>query len=932
MSVNKIKFGFLISALLLLCGCSLKKNTTFTRQYRAFTTRYNVYFNASEAYNESLTNFEQSYEDDYSQNLFLHPVSSLADKEPVANGGFDRAIEKSQKAIKLRSIPKRPAKNARKANDPRYKQYLKRTEYNPFLHNAWVLMGKSQFYKGDFLGANATFLYITRHFSWLPETVTESQLWMVRCYTEMGWVYEAENVLSRIDENKIPANQSDFFATTYAAYLLKKGESARAIPYLEKAVAAQKNKAQRIRMKFLLAQIYAENNDPTKAYNTFGSVIRMNPAYRTLFNASIKQTEVMPRGNSAKIEKKLNRMLRDPRNKEYIDQIYYAKGNLFLQRGDTIKAIAAYEQAVSKSTRNGMDKAVAALKLGDLTFQREAYISAQPAYAAAISILPEKHSEYARISRLSGVLDKLMVHAETVHMQDSLLTLAEMPEADRMKAIQRIIDEVIRQEKESEREARREEFEKNKGNFEDPFAGASGVIAPPTTNTGDNSWYFYNKTAVSAGKNDFQRRWGSRKPEDNWRRRNKTEVLAPFDNAVTESDPTDAKSEEEANPQAGSDGGETAQQQLVDSKNPEFYLRQLPITPADKNNAHRLIQEGLFNMGLIINRELENLPLAIKTLEKLDTRYPENEHQLDSYYEIYLMYMRLNDIASADVYKNKILTRFPASSYGMALSDPDYIRNLKEMDSRQGELYEETYREYLAGNTEAVHRNYAFVKEKWPLAKLMPQFLFLHSLSFVAEKNTTAFRENLEQLTALYGESSVAPLAAQMVRGLADGKELITDGTTAKGMIWKTRLSVKDGDGKEMQEAPRFEITEAAPHLLVLAFPTDSLNVNQLLFDVAKYNFTNFLVKDFDLEVITFQELSMLVVKGFDNFEELSRYRLIMALPSGLKLPEQVTPVMISDTNFRLLLEGRSFAEYFSFLEEKSIAKTESENPKIVIE
>lgn len=924
---TKILQLLLVALVCLLSGsCSLKKNTAATRQWRAFTTRYNIYFNGNEAYKEALANFEKEYKDDYSDRIYMHPVSSLADKEDGGNAGFDRAIEKSQKAIKLRSMAKRPTKNPRKANDPDYKAFLKRTEFNPFLHNAWLMMGRSQFYKGDFLASNATFLYITRHFGWLPETVTESQLWMARCYTEMGWLYEAENVLSKIEPAQITKELKPLHSTTMASYLIKKGEMKEAIPHIEVAVKNEKNKAQKARMQFLLAQLHTENGDPTKAYAYYGEVMKLNPSYHTYFNASIGQTEVMPTRDTRKIEKKLNRMMRDPRNKEYIDRICYAKGNLYMNMNDTVKAIAAYQEAVDKSTRNGMEKAVAAIRLGDLTFAREEYLKAQPAYAAAVSIINEKHKDYPRIHHLSGVLDNLSTHAETVHLQDSLLTLVAMPEQERNAAIQKIIDRIIEEEKKAEEQRLREQHELNRDNFVQPDMGMEMPTAP-RINTGDNSWYFYNQATVNAGKTEFQRRWGARKPEDNWRRRDKSQVFSESELAENSGDTTqDSMPEESVNTPLQADATlgfpDMDDANSEDPKNPAYYLKQLPFSAEAQANAHELIREGLFNMGVIFNQQLSNLPLAIKTLVNLENRYPKTDRSLDIFYEVYLMYMRLNDEANAEIYKQKILNQFPTSPYATALRDPNYIRNLREMEQKQNELYEQTYAAYLDGNSAEVHKNYQFVVDKWPLSKLMPNFLFLHALSFVSENNEVAFKQNLEKLTALYGESQMAPLAGEMIKGISQGRRIDAEGGTAQGMIWKTRLITGDDEMMAIDSlAPAFELKQDVPHLLVLAFPTDSVSVNQLLFDVARYNFTNFLVKDFDLETITFNELSMLIVKGFDTFEELGEYRLRMTLPQGLKLPDNVTPVMISDANFRLLLEGRSFDDYFSFIEQCSDAE-----------
>ena len=166
-----------------LTACSLKKNTAASRQYTAFITRYNIYYNGDTHYKETLDEMEKKYEDDYSRMVFIHPAEARGkDGVPQPAGDFTRSIEKAQKAIQVRSIKKKPARKPGKVSDPAYKAWMKREEYNPFLHNAWMMMGRSQFHNGDFIGAAATFFYITKHFTWLPETVTEAKVWQARSY------------------------------------------------------------------------------------------------------------------------------------------------------------------------------------------------------------------------------------------------------------------------------------------------------------------------------------------------------------------------------------------------------------------------------------------------------------------------------------------------------------------------------------------------------------------------------------------------------------------------------------------------------------------------------------------------------------------------------------------------------------------------------
>ena len=168
---------FLLVALA-LSACSTKKNTPVSRQWQAFNTRYNVYFNGKTHFDEQLKAMEAGYQDDYTRTMLIHPAEARADqKRPQPTGDFNRTIEKIQKSIQLHSIKKKPRKKGSSAKE---KAFRARDEFNPFLHNSWLTMGKAQYYNGDFSGAAATFFYITKHFKWLPDVITEARLWMAQ--------------------------------------------------------------------------------------------------------------------------------------------------------------------------------------------------------------------------------------------------------------------------------------------------------------------------------------------------------------------------------------------------------------------------------------------------------------------------------------------------------------------------------------------------------------------------------------------------------------------------------------------------------------------------------------------------------------------------------------------------------------------------------
>lgn len=904
-------------ALAMLCvalsGCSTKKNTAASRQWQAFTTRYNVYFNGIEHYKEQLASMEREYEDDYTRMLLTHPAEARADeKRPQPKGDFKRTLEKMQKAIQLHSIKKKPPK---KSGSPKEKAFRAREEFNPFLHNAWMTMGRAQFMNGDFLGAASTFQYISKHFTWLPAVVTEARLWQARSYCAMDWTYEAENLLSHIKEAELTSGTlRDLYALTEADYLVRSGEYAAAAPYIEKAARAASG-TQKNRLWFLLGQVRAHLGDRAGAYAAYRKAASgMSTPYRTKFNARIKMSEVFSGSDIRGEVKALRSMLRYERNKEFQDQIYYAIGNLYMSRGDTAEAKRNYALAVEKSTRSGIDKALANLALGTIYFDERDYVEAQPCYAEAVPQLPETYPDYRTLKRRSDVLDELAVYAGNVELQDSLLTLAAMTPEEQREVCQRIVDELIRKEKEEAAAAAREEFMANQPQVSTPMDQAT----PPAfqMNT-DKSWYFYNNTAKQAGKAEFQRKWGSRKLEDDWRRRNKTTFS--FDD-LDEGEVPDSLADR------GGRDGEPADsvRGADDPHNVEYYLRQIPSTPEEIATANDIIQEGLYNLGVILKDKLEDFPAARREFETLDTRYPDNVYRLDAYYNLYLMAVRSDDAAEAEIWRRRIMEDFPDSPYAKAMADPDYFEHLRQMHALQEGLYAEAYEDYLADRNDEVHEITARMERDYPLSSILPKFVFIDALSYLTEGDYDRFKERLSELLQRWPDTDMTDMAGSILKGLNAGRTPHSGSANTRGLLWEMRLTA-DGDEVAGDGQPaRFERDPNSPQYLVLAFPRDEVNANELLYEVARFNFSSFVVKDFDMEPMSFGNVGLLVIKGFANVRELEHYRRVMA-DTGFTLPEGVRPIMISRPNFELLLrEGRSFEEYFRYEEEAAAAETEA--------
>lgn len=908
-----------------LVSCNArKKNTAAARQYTAFITRYNIYYNGDRHYVETLEEMEKAYEDDYTDIIYAHPAEAKQNpKAPQPSGDFNRSIEKAQKAIQLRSITKKPPKSSGKRNDPEYKKWMRREEYNPFLHNAWLMMGRGQYMNGDFSGAASTFFYISKHFWWLPKTVTEAQLWQARSYLAMDWLYEAEAIIVRIKPDEITDGKvTGLYNLDLAELNIRRHNYAEAVEPLRLAIKHSSG-AQKTRLWFLLGQVLSRLDRKEEAYKAYGKAGGASGAtYRTRFNARIKQSEVYTGSNIEPEVKALRRMTRYDRNKEYLDQIYYAIGNMYLSRGDTVRAVANYILAAEKSTRNGIDKALAQVKLGGLYYKQHKYELAQPCYSEAVPQLPDNFPGLDTLKRRSDVLDELAVYSQNVNLQDSLLRLAAMDENQRNAIIDRIIAELTKKEKEEADAARREEFKAKQESGNDPYMGQSSAPQTYTLNT-DDSWYFYNTATRNAGKTEFQRRWGARKLEDNWRRRNKTSfAMSDFDSSSA----TDEDSGDVAENPVDTISPEEKEKQEK-AENPhfrEYYLKQIPFSDADKNVANEVIQEGLFYMGVILKDKLNDFDAAMEEFDRLLVDYPDNIYRLEAYYNIYLIFVRSGNDSMAERYRQMIVNGFRDSKYGEALRNPDYINNLRQMDAVQEKIYEDTYEAYMANNNEAVHSGYQRMADEFPMSKLMPKFMFLDALAYVTENNPDQFNATLRTMLERYPDTDVAPIASAWLKGMAAGRQLHTGGgSNMRGMLWDISLTNDTTAGEKA--AINFTLNESDPQVLVMVFPTDAVSSNRLLFDIARHNFRSFVVKDFDLEQMNFGRLGMIVIGPFENLGELNHYRRVMAASTEFRLPDGVRPVPISRSNFDALLQsGGTLDDYFRFLQEQNYQDAQS--------
>lgn len=898
-------------------GCSTKKNTANTRRWHAFTARYNTYYNGSEAYKEGMLAQEKANKDNYMQTLPYFPIGN---KKTVGSGSgnFDVAIEKSQKAIKQHSIKKKPKRKAGEKKTEKLIRWYAKKEYNPFIHQAWFLMAKAQFQKGEFLEAASTFSYISRLYVNEPDKVAEARLWMARCYTELEWYYDAEDVLNKAARDSMPRKLEGELSATYSNFLLRQGRFNEALPYLEKAVRKEKRGTQRARHYFLLGQVYQHIGNQPMAYKSFSKVIKANPPYELEFNARIKQTEVASEKESNRTIKRLKAMARSPKNKEYLDQVYYAIGNMYMAKKDTASAIQNYEEGAEKSTRGGVEKGILLLRLGDLYWEQADYTNAQRCYAEVIGLLEDKETdEYKVVSRRSEVLDELVEHAQAVELQDSLQRLAAMPEAERMKVIEQIIERVKEEEEKAKKEA---EMAQRMAAREDALANVPNRNTPARTPAagagGDRSWYFYNQQLITQGKGEFQRKWGRRKLEDNWRRRNKTVVntdeFAAVDYAAEDSLAAlaDSISNDSTAMVAMPDS------LVTDNKNPQFYIQQLPLTEEAMAESNVILSDGLYNCGLIYKDKLEDFSLAEGAFNRLMNEFPDYQQMEEVYYNLYLMYSRWEKPEKASAYLDSLKLRFPMGDYTVLLSDPDYAKNARYGKHLEDSLYASTYAAYLQGDYQTVGANAEYAASKYPLGKHRPKFMFLHSMGQLENGDQQGFLDNLKMIVEKYPENEITEMAGLILKGVQEGRLLQSGGFSA-GSIWARRRGGMEGDSLAVDSIPSFTAESTDPYMFVLAYEEGTVNENQLLFEIARYNFSNFMVRNFDIQFVKENGIGMMQVGEFMNYMECYQYmkRLFADERLGKRL-EGIRVLLISKPNYELLQNYYSFDDYQQFYEQ----------------
>jgi len=903
--------------LLFFSACSTQKNTWGSRHYHDLTTRYNVYFNGNEAYKQGLKQIKDAHKEDFSRLLPVYTTSNQ-DNAKNAASNMNRCIEKCQKAIKRHSIRVKPAKKPDSKSSPEKKEFYSKEEFNPFMDNVFMLMANAQFHKADYLSATATCSYIIRHFQTDKITSGKAGILMARAYTEMGWQYDAENAFNKLNKDNLSPTLSGDFSKAYADFLIRQKKPTEAIPYLEIAIRKAIHQSDKQRLIYLLAQIYQETSHPKEAYKFFGTLAGMNPPYEMELSARIRQTEVYPDSNPEKPLKKITGLSRSSKNSQYLDQIYYAMGNLYFAARDTAKAIESLQQSLNNNKGNNSQKIKTLLRLGAYYYQAEQFLKAEPCYTQAATIIGKADEEYPMVAQHAEVLRMLAPYLQIIHDEDSLQRIAQMPEMERQNLIsERIKAARVKIQEEKHRKETDAALAANEENME------SGTNENPATEVpsisslaADQNWYFYNPATISRGLAEFQRKWGKRSLKDDWRRDNKTALFEGYAEAESATVKTLKNSTTIATMDSAGQKDIDFLEGGDDPLHSNFYLKNLPLSESLLTASNKKIAEALYQSAVVFREQMENDKLALKTFRELERRFPDSPLLEKSYYMTYLMLKQHKRDAEAETDRKKQITLFPKGDLAKRLDDPLFIEKLAEMSIVQDSLYEKAYQQYLLHHTDSLVETSRYVEENYPISPLLPRFAFLEAMEAARTGKPEDFHRLLKNIVDKYPQNDLLPTVNQMLAFWDEGRRPVASAG------YTNLLSLKSVPENILQQrldslASRFQFESREQHVLLISYPADSTNINRLQFDVALYNFTHFLIRDYELSFAKVGNLDVLLIRGFENAEDVMRYRSWINFQN--EKPEEkyrgTRLIMVSESNLKLLEQGVPIEKYLPFME-----------------
>lgn len=865
--------AFLILMIIVAAACSTKKNTFSRRAYHNLTSHYNVYWNGRESLREAQLDLAERVKDNFSEVI---PVFNYGTKQEAQsdNQKYDRAIQKASIAIQKHSM------------------IFGGKEYVKWIDDSYMMIGQAYFYKQEYLSARRTFNFISREYG-DNDIKLDAMLWLARTYVETGEFEKAEPLLmlaeNEASKTKVPYRILRELPQVYAHHYVKQKKYNEAVGFLYEAISYNPDRQLKTRMMFILAQIFELTGDLNRATDLYGDVVKRNPNYDMAFQAKLNMARSYDAsfGDSREIVKILNKMLKDDKNKDYKDQIYYALAEIAIKEKNPTQAIEYLRLSVSHSTNNNYQKAKSSLTIADLYFSIPKYEEAQAYYDTAMMFIPKDYPNYNDIAAKTKVLSDLVVNLITIHTEDSLQRLVNMSENERNAVIDRIIEEYRAE------QARIKEMEKLKQALEvqENISAFSGPGSPGMP-IGGGEWYFYNSATKDYGYNEFVKKWGNRKYEDLWRLSNKTVVAymaGPTDVAASDTTARDSVIAAANNPELR-----------------EYYLKDLPFSKEALDKSNASILEAYFNLGTIYHNGLKDWEESSLALETLNERFPDNEHELQAFYYLYKNYLLTGDIAQSEYYKGLIISQYPESDYAKVLADPEYFAKLAAEKGKVEELYEQTWKSYKSGQYYiAIARADMALATYGDSIPLAPKFAYVRAISRGRIEVVDTLVSDLKKIIEQYPNSEVKTLSQSLLASIAQTNPQLDDGTF-----------ILEEDALVEEPSP-YEYRPSGQHMFMIVVDSKEVRLNPLKVKISDFNQKYFSLENLTVNSMVLDNKHYLITVG--NFKNDSRaldyFHLILPdqyVYSDLK-PGTFDNFLISTENYGTFFKEKDIEVYRKF-------------------
>ncbi|WP_236640838.1 tetratricopeptide repeat protein [Flagellimonas alvinocaridis] len=722
MKLRHIFFIAIILGGLILDSCSTQKDKFINRNWHALNTKYNTLYNGNLAFEVGREELNANYRDDYWEIL---PVERLEVTDEVKldsednNPNFIIAEEKATKAIQKHSMD------------------IKDQERNPQTDEAFLLLGKARYFDQRYIPALESFNYILRKYV-ESDKLNEATIWREKTNMRLDNPEVAIKNLKRLFKYESLKDQeyADANAVLAQCYINLNAPDT-AIQKLKIAQAYTKKNPEKGRYLFIIGQLYDQLGHKDSANYAFDKVIALNRRSPRVYmiNAHLKKiqnTEITD-GNREGLLEYLTELEENRENRPFLDKIYREVAQFHLANDSDSLALVYYNKSLKTTQGEQKLNALNYQSLADYYFDEDAYKIAGAYYDSTLTNLKENTRQFRNIKKRLDNLEDVIKYEDIVQHTDSIITLYEMPEAERKAYFEDYVAELKRKE-EAEEEKKKQQAAAGFATFAKSKGGKQN----------QGKFYFYNVTSLGYGKNDFKTRWGDRSLEDDWRWSNKSRTLI-----------SEATGEQVA-------GNDPSSENLTEDQrySTEYYLDRIPTDVAEIDSLRTERNFANYQLGLIYKEKFKDNLLAAAKLEKVLASNPEERLVLPSKYNLFKIYEESGSPLAQNMMQD-IISNHPDTRYAEILLNPQAVLegNTDSPDARYAalfKLYEK--QEFLQVITQSERYINQFTGDP-----IVPKFEMLKANAIGRLQGFEPFKEALNYVALTYPNNPEGKKAEEMV-------------------------------------------------------------------------------------------------------------------------------------------------------------------------